>query len=280
MDDHETLKAIDVHGHYGSYSDGKSELGDWCMSATAAEVVERAAQADIEWTVVSPLLGLLPRCSADAAAGNEEASRTVHATSGLLQWVIINPLQPGTYDQAATMLENPWCVGVKIHPEEHGYPIARHGGEVFRFCAERRAVILTHSGEANSVPADFVPFADEFPEVSLILAHIGCGYDGEPGRQVRAIQQSRRGNIYADTSSAMSIMPRLIEWAVREAGVERILFGTDTPLYHCAMQRARIDKSSELSSSQKRRILRDNAYALLRMHRLESTACTPSPARI
>jgi predicted TIM-barrel fold metal-dependent hydrolase len=59
-------------------------------------------------------------------------------------------------------------------------------------------------------------------------------------------------------------MPRLIEWAVREAGVEKILFGTDTPLYHCAMQRARIE-CAELADAQKRRILHDNAFELLKL---------------
>jgi predicted TIM-barrel fold metal-dependent hydrolase len=258
------ILAIDVHGHYGAYTDGKSELGDWCMSADAAEVSQRAARANIELTVVSPLLGLLPRFSADAAAGNEEANRLVPQTPGLLQWVIINPLQPKTYEQADAMLKKPWCVGVKIHPEEHGYPITRYGREVFEFCAKRRTVILTHSGETASMPGDFVPFADEFPEVSLILAHIGCSSDGEPSRQVRAIQQSRHGNVYADTSSAKSVMPRLIEWAVKEVGADKVLFGTDTPLYHCAMQRARIE-CAEITEPQKRQILRDNARRLLKL---------------
>jgi len=256
------IQAIDVHGHYGKYTVGKSPLEDECMSGSGAEVAERARRSRIEWTVVSPLLGLLPRFCADAAVGNDEAAKVVPATPGLLQWVVINPLQPKTYEQAAVMLNDPWCVGVKIHPEEHGYPITRYGKEIFEFCAARRAVVLTHSGETSSMPGDFVPFADEHPEVSLILAHIGCSSDGEPGRQVRAIQSSKKGNIYADTSSIRSVMPRLIEWAVKEAGVEKVLFGTDTPLYHSGMQRARIEVA-DLTDAQKRRILRDNAYDLL-----------------
>jgi predicted TIM-barrel fold metal-dependent hydrolase len=261
------MPAIDVHGHYGAYTDGKSELGDWCMSASADEVASRARQMNVQWTIVSPLLGLLPRFGADAAEGNTEASKLIAATPGLLQWVIINPLQPKTYEQAEQMLQDSWCVGVKIHPEEHGYSIVERGREIFEFCAARRTVILTHTGEANSMPDDFLPFANEFPEVSLILAHIGCSSDGEPGRQVRAIQRSRHGNVYADTSSARSIMPRLIEWAVREAGVEQILFGSDTPLYDLAMQRTRIDTAA-LTEIQKSRILRENAYKLLQLHRV------------
>ena len=121
--------------------------------------------------------------------------------------------------------------------------------------------MLTHSSEQNSLAADFVQWANAFPEVRLILAHIGCGWDGDLTHQVRAIQQTTHGNVYADTSSARSVTPGLIEWAVKEVGVDRVLFGTDTPLYHVAMQRARIDHA-DLSDADKKRILRDNAIDL------------------
>jgi predicted TIM-barrel fold metal-dependent hydrolase len=93
------------------------------------------------------------------------------------------------------------------------------------------------------------------------LAHIGCGWDGDYTHQVRAIQQSRHGNVHADTSSARSVTPKLIEWAVREIGSDRVLFGTDTPLYHAGMQRARIDHA-DLTDDEKRRILHANAERL------------------
>ena len=34
---------------------------------------------------------------------------------------------------------------------------------------------------------------------------------------------------------------RLIEWAVEQVGAERLLFGTDSPLYFAASQKARIE---------------------------------------
>jgi uncharacterized protein len=261
------LPAIDVHGHFGEYpATNTSALKAQWMTGDAAIVAARARSANIRYTVVSPLLGLLPRGEADAVAGNIEARRTVEAIDGLLQWVVVNPLQPATFDQAREMLSRPKCVGIKIHPEEHGYRIADQGATLFAFAAELGTVILTHSGEANSRPADYVPFADDFPEVRLILAHLGnCGDAGNtPEIQVRAIQASRRGNIYTDTSSAQSILPGLIEWAVREIGAEKILFGTDTPLYFSPSQRARIDYA-DLKEEEKRKILWDNAQRILKI---------------
>ncbi|MBM3803834.1 MAG: hypothetical protein FJW26_16150 [Acidimicrobiia bacterium] len=261
--------AVDVHAHYGLYNRGVSKLVDEFMTGDAQTVVARARESNTVWTVVSPLLALLPRFHGDAVAGNEEAARVTSQTDGLLQWVVINPLQPESYAQAERMLALPKCVGIKIHPEEHGYPIAEHGRALFEFAAKHRAVVLTHSGEQNSLPADFVPLANDFPEVSVILAHLGHGWDGDPSHQVRAIQAGRSDNLYVDTSSSNSIMPGLIEWAVREVGASRLLYGTDTPLYFAAMQRARIDHA-KIRDDEKQVILSGNARKLLNLDRFQS----------
>lgn len=258
-----SIAAIDVHGHYGTYVQrGNSDLLNSLMTGDAAEVVRRATAVNVELTMVSPLLALMPRFEADAAAGNREAARIVPQFPGLRQYVVIDPRQPETYTQADELLQQPHCVGIKIHPEEHGYPIREHAQAIFEFAAARRALILTHTSERNSEAHEFIPWANRFPEVRLILAHIGCGWDNDVTHQVRAIQQSRHGNVYADTSSARSILPGLIEWAVGQIGVDRVLFGTDTPLYSTAMHRARINHA-DLTYAQKRQILRDNALRLL-----------------
>jgi len=258
----ESIAAMDVHGHYGTYFlEGNQDFVNDFMTGDPATVVARAANANIRWTIVSPLLALLPRFKGSPVAGNEEAAYSVPKTPGLLQYVVIDPLKEETFAQAERMLSQPTCVGIKIHPEEHGYPIADHGGKIFEFAARHRAVVLTHSSEQNSQASDFLPFINNYPEVRLILAHIGCGWDGDPTHQVRAILQSRHRNVFADTSSARSITPGLIEWAVREVGADRVLFGTDTPLYHAPMQRTRIDQA-ELDNGEKTLILRDNALKL------------------
>jgi predicted TIM-barrel fold metal-dependent hydrolase len=258
----ETIEAIDVHGHYGQYDRGRADVINDFMSGDAAEVVRRARLANTRLTVVSPLQALLPRGGGDPVSGNEDAFRVVARTDGLLQWVVIDPTKPRTYEQAEQMLQAPRCVGIKVHPEEHVYPIAEHGRALFEFAAARRAVVLAHSSEQNSLAADYVKFVNDYPEMRLILAHIGCGHDGDLTHQVRAIQASRHGNVFADTSSARSITPGLIEWAVREVGAEHVLYGTDTPLYFAPMQRARIDHA-DLDDRERRLILRDNAVRLL-----------------
>ena len=271
--------AIDVHAHYGTYvRDGFSDLQNLMASGDAETVVARARRARTEWTVVSPLSGLMPRGQADAAESNREAARVVPDTPGLLQWVIIDPNQHETYRQAEQMLNEPHCMGIKLHPEEHCYPITEHGDTLFEFAARHRAVVLVHSGDENSLPGDFLPFAERYPESKLILAHLGNGGGaaGDPTTQVRAVQDSTCGNLYVDTSSARSILPRLVEWAVSEIGADRILYGTDTPLYQAEMQRARIDHA-ELTDDQKKLILRENAVALLDLPQSATAATADGP---
>jgi predicted TIM-barrel fold metal-dependent hydrolase len=272
----ELIQAIDVHGHFGLYQSARRSIADEFMSGDEQVVVERARRANIRLTIVSPLEALLPRGQADAVVGNRHAAQIVAATPGLLQYVVIDPRRTETFQQAEEMLQLPTCVGIKIHPEEHIYPILDHGAAIFEFAARHRAVVLSHSSEQNSLASELVVFANQFPEVRLILAHIGCGFDGDYTHQVRAVQQSRHGNVYADTSSARSITPNLIEWAVREIGADRVLFGTDTPLYHASMQRVRIDHA-DLSDSDKRLILHKNAERLFGLQNEGATNACLSP---
>jgi predicted TIM-barrel fold metal-dependent hydrolase len=63
--------------------------------------------------------------------------------------------------------------------------------------------------------------------------------------------------------------PGLIEWAVKEIGADKVLFGTDVPLYSTALQRRRID-AADLDPRVKRLILRNNAARLMDHPRIES----------
>ena len=274
-----TSSAIDSHGHYGAYPSNADmpsradKLVCAFMGATATEVAERARLSAIEWTIVSPLTGLMPRGRiTDVALANEAAFSEVPTVRGLLQYVIVNPLQPKTYEQARRMLQAPWCVGIKIHPEEHAYKITDHGEELFSFFEETGAPVMTHSGCPNSLPIDFVPFANRHPGAKVLLAHLGngAGDDGRVDLQVQAVQAAQQGNLWVDTSSARSILPGLVEWAVKEIGAERLFFGSDTPLYHVAMQRIRIEVA-EIKAAEKQQILRDNAVNFFRLSKLPST---------
>lgn len=113
---------------------------------------------------------------------------------------------------------------------------------------------MAHSGCPGSFPEGYIGFANRYPNVPLTLAHLGKSADGNVSRQVYALKQPKNGNIYTDTSSAKSINGGLIEWAVSEVGAQRLLFGTDTPLYFAACQKARTEYA-EIDEEAKQAIL-------------------------
>jgi predicted TIM-barrel fold metal-dependent hydrolase len=260
-DDIRSLRAIDTHGHVGRYRGSKLDIIDGFYSGGPEDVLRRAEWARVEFTFVSPFKGLFTQFGDDPVAANAELAADIGRYPGLFHWVVVDPTRPETFRQAAEILKTPRCVGIKVHPDFHGYEIKEHGAKIFAFAAAAHAVLLSHSGGPPSLPQDFIPFADSFPEVTFIFAHLGWSLDGDLTRQARAVQMSRHGNVHVDTSSSYSITSNLIEWAVREIGPDKILFGSDTPLYFSPMQRARID-NAEVDDAAKRAILRGNAERL------------------
>ena len=166
------------HAHYGDFGPNRicesaipeeykstayTQLHDvmWRnYSAGPATVCQRAKDANVKWSVVSPVGGLIPRGrwgegGADAFKANEDCAKVVEAHEGLLQWVIVNPLDPRTYEQADAMLRSDKCAGLKFHPEEHCYTIKEYGEELFKFGAARGATVLVHSGDRGRQPFFF-----------------------------------------------------------------------------------------------------------------------------
>jgi predicted TIM-barrel fold metal-dependent hydrolase len=255
------MKAIDVHGHFGVYDRGAGGLMDQMISGSIEVVRRRAQAANICLTVVSAIHALIPY-GGDVLGGNEDACKVAEEYSDIRFWAVVNPRLPGTYKQAELLLTHPRCKGIKIHPTDHAYEIGDYGDEIFEFASSHKAIISTHSGCLGSFPEDFICFANQYPDVSLILAHLGNSVDGNLSRQIYALNQAKNGNVYIDTSSAKSINSGLIEWAVSEVGAQCLLFGTDTPLYFAASQKARIEYA-EIDEGAKRAILFENAAKLL-----------------
>jgi len=255
------MKAIDIHGHFGPYDKGNRGLSDQMMSGNI-EVVRRRAQAtDICLTVVSAIHAMMPY-GGNVLQGNEDACEAAEQYSDIRFWAVLDPKIKETYKQVESLLSHPRCKGIKIHPTEHSYEIRDYGYEIFKFAGNHKAIIITHSGCHGSFPEDFIPFANHYPNVSLILAHLGNSADENVIRQVYALKRAKKNNVYIDTSSAKSINSGLIEWAVSEVGAKRILFGTDAPLYFTASQKARIEYA-EIDEEAKQTILFRNAAQLL-----------------
>lgn len=173
----------------------------------------------------------------------------VRETEWMYQWVVIDPYHPDTYAQAAELLREKKPLGIKINPVSHRYDIEDHAEALFSFAAEHCTVLLMHPQKIEKMPF----WADRFPEMRLIIAHLGSM------EYLRAIENAQYGNIYADTSGSASNLNNGLEYAVSRVGADKILFGTDT--YSCAFQFGRIALSA-LKLEEKEKILFGNAMKL------------------
>jgi hypothetical protein len=237
------------------------------MMSGSIEVVRRRAQAaDICLTVVSALHAFIPY-GGDVFRGNDDAREVAEQYPDIRFWAVLNPKIAESYKQVESLLTHPRCKGIKIHPTDHTYEIRDYGDKIFDFAARHKAIVITHSGCPGSFPEDFIYFANRYPDVPLILAHLGNSADGNLSRQIYPLKRAKSQNVYIDTSSAKSINSGLIEWAVLEVGSQRLLFGTDTPSYFSACQKARIEYA-EIDEEAKRAILFGNAARLLREEKL------------
>lgn len=254
----EAIQAIDVHAHFGKRNMQRFPILNKFESGTPEFVSKLAEKANTALTFVSPLEGFDP--GGDTLEANRIASIAVDKIKSLRQWVVITPMVKESYSQARELLKKKNCIGVKILPKRD-YSLQDFGQEIFEFASSCKTILLSHAGDETCRPEDLAKLANRFPDVKVIMAHLGFGWDGDPYHHIRAIRMSRYNNVFVDTSSRRSIRSQLLEWAVNEIGAEKILYGTDSPLYFAPMQRARIDKA-EINGEAKGMILRNNAIKL------------------
>lgn len=167
----------------------------------------------------------------------------------IFQWVVLHPEREETFAQAEKMLADPRVLGLKIHPQLHGYRICEHADRIFSFADRMGATVLMHPAAITEMPR----YADRYPNMRLIIAHLA------EQAHIEAIRSAKHGNIYTDTSGALSMLNSVIEYAVEQVGSEKILFGTDT--YALAAQYSRV-ALADIPYADKENILFGNAVRL------------------
>ena len=173
----------------------------------------------------------------------QEMTRT---TENLFQWAVLDPRQPALFLQVADLLKTDKVLGIKIHSDNHRYSILEYGDAIFSFANDHHATVVMHPDRI----ADMVAFADKYPHMRLIIAHL----DDE--EHVEAMMAAKHQNIYTDTSGGASVANNALEYAVEQVGADHIFFGTDS--YAVPFQKGRILLSS-ISEEDKQKILLGNA---------------------
>ena len=177
---------------------------------------------------------------------NELLYRQAEADDRIYQWLVLDPRQDALFGQIREKINGRKVLGIKIQSFEHKYDIIEYGDKIFSFANELKCFVLMHPDKI----LDMVYFADKYPDMNLIIAHLGSD------DHVEAISKAKHGNIYTDTSGGRSYFNNVVEYAVEKVGSEKIFFGTDT--YSCGFQTGRI-KYARINEKDKENIFYNNA---------------------
>ena len=117
--------------------------------------------------------------------------------------------------------------------------------------------VLFHTWTASEVAAA-ADVAKRHPGVPIILGHSGMTVRNQAAEVARAFD-----NIYVDTAISCTV-DGSVEWLVNNVGTERVLYGSDMAFFDCIQTLGKI-ALSELTDSEKEKILGQNAKALFRV---------------
>ena len=151
--------------------------------------------------------------------------------------------------------------GVKLHPDIQGFKLDDYRClKIYELC-EGRLPLLLHTGDHRydfSNPNRLKPILDTYTDLVVIGAHFGGWSMWE-----RAAQQLRGyKNLYVDCSSSLyAISPETGRRLVRSYGADRVLFGTDYPMWSPSDELDRF-YAMGLSAEENEKILCSNAAAL------------------
>jgi predicted TIM-barrel fold metal-dependent hydrolase len=211
---------VDCHCHAGT---GDGLRGPWDTEARIEPHLERARRAGIDRTCVFPVF------NSDYAAANARLARIVRAyPRDLIGFGAVHPLADrGRIGvMVGRAVEQYGFRGLKIH----GFD-AQPTREV---CEAARRYGIPMLVDVVRRPAVVEMVAEQYPDVNIIVPHLG-GFADDWTAQHQVIDQlCRFPNVYADTSGVRywEILVR----AVKRAGPHKILFGSDGPLLHPALE--------------------------------------------
>lgn len=243
---------IDAHTHTGN-------LRLYIPESGVEGLIRSMERLGIAVSLVSTMLAV----TADAGAGNAETLTQQQAFPRRVRgYAVINPRHDEKQNRSELerRLLHEGFAGIKLHPDQHGYPLTGSGYlPAFDFAREHQVVILAHSwaGSAYCDPSVFLTMARQHPEVTLLIGHSGGTLDG----QERSIECARQAdNLYLDLTCSIRGFG-MLERMVDRIGAERLIFGTDSTLIDPAGTLSSV-LSARISDDEKRLILGINALRL------------------
>lgn len=240
------MHIIDCHCHAGK-GDGLS--GPWDTAAPLSRFLKWSAKAGIRQT------NLFAAFNRDGyPRANAEVARIVLANRSRFfgfAFLHCEADKGRIFQMVETAVVKYGFCGIKTH---------RHDARLTREVCEAAhifglPVLYDVVGDIAAVEL----FATEYPDVNFIIPHLGSFADDWQAQLHFIPMLERHPNVYTDTSGVRRF--DLLEMAVKRAGPHKVLFGTDGPWLHPAVELQKV-LALELPPEQNRLILADNFLRL------------------
>lgn len=153
--------------------------------------------------------------------------------------------------------------GIKLHPDMQGFAINSKKSLALLEACENRFLMLYHTGDDRfhfSNPPELIPALKAFPKTTFLCGHMGGYTIWEEATHALA---GKFDNLYVDISSTMfALPPEKVRELVRAYGADRVLFGTDFPMWRPKQELERF-YALGLTHAEEEKILYRNGAALL-----------------
>lgn len=205
------------------------EPGNW--GDVCDEHLRTTAAAD-----VAVVFGLRALATGWEIPNDFVAAQVARAPERLLFFAALDPAEPGCMEELERCHGDLGAVGVKLSPLYSGVnPRDPRCVEIYRYCVKHSLPVLFHAGTSfvghspleDSRPIHFDAVAVDFPELRMVLAHLGHPWEGECIAVIR-----RHPHVYADLSALYyrpwqfyNSMRLLVEYRADH----KVLFGSDSP---------------------------------------------------
>lgn len=215
---------IDAHCHLAK---GDGLAGPLSSGANLNRYLAQANDAGIDRAV----LFAIP--NSDYARSNKQVAMLVRKyPDRFYGFVLIHPVRDrGRVDNIIKhyILNNGFC-GVKVH---------RHDGPITReICDAARTFSLPILYDNMSELEAVKMLGENRPDIAFIIPHLGSFSDNWGIQRAMIDLLEKYPNIFTDTSAVRRC--DLLEMAVKKAGSDKILFGTDAPFMHPAVELCKI----------------------------------------
>ena len=243
---------IDTHCHLDEY------YNFYACKPDLGSMVKTMDVLGIDKSCIAPCLALYP----DYKLGNKAMSDAVKKYKGRIYgYIVINPHYPDEIEgEIKKYINQKNVIGIKIHPDCHDYPAnGDNYKRMWELANEKKFVILIHTWEnANSSPLFFEKISEDYPELNILLGHMGGTLKGN----LQAIKVAKaRKNVFLEITA--SEPPFWMDELLKLISADKVIFGTDSPFIGPESCYGRVAYSN-ISEEAKRKIFGLNFLKLIK----------------